>query len=196
MHVEAHWRTQDYSQVQLWDTHTYTLSSSSPISLSCSLSRPWCFLFLSLGFGLLCFATFSSVCFIEGPHLTGLGAFLHVQSLSPIANLPRLSVPFYVQVFFSFFPCLLSACFYFSTIKKSPEEGSPARPVMFLSFLKDTVKVFYVMIASNHSFFCNKVWIFDLFATEKIPASFTLRFWPIFLNFFTYLLLFKKLSQS
>lgn len=99
--------------------HIHTFIIVPHLSLSCSLSRPWCFLFLSLGFGLLCFATFGSVCFIEGPHLAGLGAFLHAQSLSPIANLPRLSVPFYVQVFFSFFPCLLSACFYFSTIKKT-----------------------------------------------------------------------------
>lgn len=98
--------------------HIHTFINVPHLSLSCS--RPWCFLFQSFGFGLLCFATFSSVCFIEGPHLAGLGAFLHVQSLCPIANLPRLSVPFYVQVFFfPFFPCLLSACFYFSTIKKS-----------------------------------------------------------------------------
>lgn len=63
----------------------------------------------------LCFTTFASVCLIEGPHLAGLGALLHVRSLSLIANLPRLSVPFYVQVFF--LPsCLLSACFYSSTV--------------------------------------------------------------------------------
>lgn len=73
---------------------------TSIFTLDLSLSVPQSFLFLCLR---LCFATFSSVCFIAGPHLPGLGAFLHAQSLSLIANLPSLSVPFYVQVFSLFF---------------------------------------------------------------------------------------------
>lgn len=88
--------------------HTYFHLHLRSLSLSLSLR----FFFLSLSsclyFGRLCFTTFSSVCFIEGPHLAGLGAFLHVQSLSLIASLPSLSVPFYVQgCFFSLFflPC-------------------------------------------------------------------------------------------
>lgn len=76
-----------------------TVRRTLPSSPSCSLYLSP-FLFLSLRLRRLCFATFSSVCFIVGPHLPGLGAFLHVQSLSLIANLPRLSAPFYAQVFF------------------------------------------------------------------------------------------------
>ena len=133
--VEAHWRIQDCSQVQLWDTRTHIHFHLHPQSLSPALCiRP----FPSLCFIRLCVATFSSVCFIISPHLSGLGPFLHVQSLSLIANLPFLSLPFYAQVFF-FLVCRRHAFIFpqFLILKSLIEKGSAPKLVMFLCSLGD-----------------------------------------------------------
>lgn len=108
MPVRAHWQTPKITHRCNCEIHTHLhLDPQSllflPPSFFLTMFQMLVFRHLELG-----------VSYRSPSSLSGLGAFLHVQSLSLIANLHCLSVLFYAQDF-SFFPRLLSACCYFST---------------------------------------------------------------------------------
>lgn len=91
MPVEAHEEPEITHRCKMQTCISFLTIKS--LSLSLSLFLPNSVFFSCPYVSNACFATLSSAFLITDPHLPGLGAFVHVQSLSVIANLHCLSVP-------------------------------------------------------------------------------------------------------
>lgn len=159
MPVEAHWRTQDYSQVQLWDTHFHLNSQSLALFLYFSL-----FLFLSLHFR-HSVSPPSAQCVLSKALISLVLARFCMYSLCLLSPIYLAYQSAFMCQSFFFFPlvcCRRAFIFPRLLIIKSfiGRSCSEASEVTLLTEGHNRSHI-YIMIASEHSVFSNKAQIFN-----------------------------------